>query len=98
MDEKPTVIPLLNEPKSIKRHTGHTIKFNDVCFSYPGTDKLVLDHINLEIDAGDTVVIVGLNGAGKTTLIKLLTRLYDPTSGTITLDGEDIRNYDVSEL
>ena len=98
MDEKPTVIPLLNEPKSIKRHTGHTIKFNDVCFSYPGTDKLVLDHINLEIDAGDTVVIVGLNGAGKTTLIKLLTRLYDPTSGNITLDGEDIRNYDVSEL
>lgn len=98
MDEKPTVIPLLDKPKSIKRHVGHTIKFNDVCFCYPGTDKLVLDHINLEIDAGDTVVIVGLNGAGKTTLIKLLTRLYDPTSGSITLDGEDIRNYDVSEL
>ena len=98
MDEKPTVVPLIEQPKSIKRHTGHTIKFNDVCFSYPGGDKLVLDHINLEIDAGDTVVIVGLNGAGKTTLIKLLTRLYDPTSGNITLDGEDIRNYDISEL
>ena len=98
MDEQPTVVPLLNEPKSIKRHMGHTIKFNDVCFCYPGTDKLVLDHINLQIDAGDTVVIVGLNGAGKTTLIKLLTRLYDPTSGNITLDGEDIRSYDVSEL
>ena len=98
MDEKPTVVPLIEQPKSIKLHTGHTIKFNDVCFSYPGGDKLVLDHINLEIDAGDTVVIVGLNGAGKTTLIKLLTRLYDPTSGNITLDGEDIRNYDISEL
>lgn len=98
MEEELTVVPLLEKPRHIKRHTGHTIKFNDVCFAYPGTDKLVLDHLNLEIDAGDTVVIVGLNGAGKTTLIKLLTRLYDPTYGTITLDGEDIRNYDTAEL
>ena len=58
----------------------------------------MLEDINVTIRAGETVVIVGYNGAGKTTLIKLLTRLYDPTSGTILLDGHDIREYDVNEL
>lgn len=97
LDEKPTVVPQ-GTPIPLRRHVGHTIKFEDVSFVYPGTERAVLDHINLEIDAGDTVVIVGLNGAGKTTLIKLLTRLYDPTSGRILLDGEDIRRYDPDEL
>jgi ABC-type multidrug transport system fused ATPase/permease subunit len=58
----------------------------------------VLKNINVTIEPGETVVIVGLNGAGKTTLVKLLTRLYDPSSGTVMLDGYDIREYDVDEL
>jgi ABC-type multidrug transport system fused ATPase/permease subunit len=62
------------------------------------TDHNVLDHINLRLESGQITVLVGLNGAGKTTLIKLLTRLYDPTSGIILLDGRDIREYDVKEL
>ena len=107
MNEKRTVVPLLPEnasadtdirPLEVKRHTGHTIVFEHVSFRYPGMDRDVLHDINLTFDPGDTCVLVGLNGAGKTTLIKLLTRLYDPTEGTIYLDGEDIRRYDVEQL
>lgn len=98
MNEKPHVVSTLDEPRKVERHCGHTIVFDHVYFKYPGTDKYVLEDINLTINAGDTVVLVGLNGAGKTTLIKLLTRLYDPSEGTIYLDGHDIKEYDVEEL
>lgn len=99
MNEKKTIVPLIPEkcPK-VKRHTGHTIRFDHVSFVYPGTTRKVLDDINLTLEPGDTAVLVGLNGAGKTTLIKLLTRLYDPTEGTIYFDGRDIREYDPDEL
>jgi len=72
----------------------HTIEFHDVSFRYPGTDVDVLKHVNLSISSGEHFVLVGLNGAGKTTLIKLMTRLYDPTEGYITLDGVDLCQYD----
>lgn len=107
MNEKRTIIPRLPEqtetqieskPLDVKRHTGHTIVFDHVSFRYPGMDRDVLHDINLTFEPGDTCVLVGLNGAGKTTLIKLLTRLYDPTEGTIYLDGHDIRAYDVDQL
>ncbi len=98
MNEKPHVVATLPEPRKVERHVGHTIVFDHVYFKYPGTEKYVLEDVNLTINAGDTVVIVGLNGAGKTTLIKLLTRLYDPSKGTIYLDGHDIKEYDVEEL
>jgi len=58
----------------------------------------VLRHVSFRIEAGETVVLVGLNGAGKTTLIKLLTRLYDPTEGRILLDGIDLKEYDPKAL
>lgn len=98
LNEKPGIVPSIPEPRHVKRHTGHTIVFENVCFRYPGTNRDVLKNINVTIDVGETVVIVGLNGAGKTTLVKLLTRLYDPTSGRILLDGHDIKEYDVDEL
>ena len=106
MNEKCHIVPQLEKadgtalpaPLPVRRHCGHTIVFEHVCFRYPGTDRDVLHDVNLTLNAGDTCVLVGLNGAGKTTLIKLLTRLYDPTEGTIYLDGEDIRAYDVKEL
>ena len=106
MNEKRTIIPRLPDqasedeakPLDVARHTGHTIVFDHVCFRYPGMDRDVLHDINLTFEPGDTCVLVGLNGAGKTTLIKLLTRLYDPTEGTIYLDGHDIRSYDVEQL
>ena len=72
-----------------------TIEFRDVSFSY-GEDK-VLSHLNMEFREGKTYALVGHNGAGKTTLIKLLLRFYDPTEGTILLNGRDIREYDLKK-
>lgn len=76
----------------------HTIEFKNVSFKYPGSDKYVIDNVNLKFRPGETVVLVGLNGAGKTTLIKLLTRLYDPTEGEILLDGKNLKEYDADSL
>jgi len=98
MNEKKKIVPTLDPPRSVKRHVGHTIVFDNVSFSYPGTERPVIKNVSLTINAGETVAIVGLNGAGKTTLIKLLTRLYDPSEGTVYLDGHDIREYDTAEL
>jgi ATP-binding cassette subfamily B protein len=66
------------------------IRFEHVSFAYPGTDRLVLDDVNLELPAGAVVAIVGENGAGKTTLVKLLAKLYEPTSGRILIDGTEL--------
>lgn len=72
------------------------IKFENVSFKYPGTDKYVLKNINLEISPYKKVALVGYNGAGKTTLTNLLLRLYDVTEGAITLDGVNIKDWDIS--
>lgn len=71
------------------------IRFRDVTFRYPGTDRLIFDRLDLTIRAGRSLAIVGQNGAGKTTLAKLLCRLYDPDSGTIEVDGVDLREFDL---
>lgn len=90
-------------PEAIPKGTAqvekkqHRIEFRNVTFSYPGTDKKVLDGINITVEPGEHLSIVGLNGAGKTTFIKLLCRLYDPTSGEILLDGKNIKDYDYAE-
>ena len=68
-----------------------TIEFKNVSFTYPETDRPILKNINFKIKDGEKIGIVGLNGSGKTTFIKLLTRLYDPTEGCITINGVDIR-------
>ncbi|MGN1408819.1 MAG: ABC transporter ATP-binding protein [Eubacteriales bacterium] len=98
MNEKREIVPSLPEPRKVEHHTGHTIVFDDVSFSYPGTERRVINHVSFTLNPGDTCVLVGLNGAGKTTLIKLLTRLYDPTEGRILLDGHDIKEYDTEDL
>jgi ATP-binding cassette subfamily B protein len=74
------------------------IRFENVGFHYPGADRPVLQNFNLHLAPGDRVALVGENGQGKTTIIKLLTRLYDPTSGRILLDGIDLREYDPQSL
>ncbi len=66
------------------------IRFEHVCFAYPGTERLVLEDVCLDLPAGSVVAIVGENGAGKTTLVKLLCRLYQPTSGRILVDGHEL--------
>ncbi len=72
------------------------IKFENVSFKYPGTDKYVLKNVNLEISPYKKIALVGYNGAGKTTLTNLLLRLYDITEGAITLNGVDIRDWDIA--
>ncbi len=66
------------------------ITFDHVSFSYPGTDRLVLEDVNLVLPAGKVVAVVGENGAGKSTLVKLIARMYEPTSGRILVDDVDI--------
>ncbi|MCI9190608.1 MAG: ABC transporter ATP-binding protein [Lachnospiraceae bacterium] len=81
-----------------KRADGeYKIIFDHVSFRYPGSDTYALKDINLEFRIGEKMAVVGMNGSGKSTFIKLLCRLYDPTEGTITMNGIDIRRYDYQE-
>ena len=73
-------------------------ELHDVTFVYPGTTRRVLDRVSLTLRPGETVALVGENGEGKTTLVKLLLRLFDPSEGRITLDGVDLRAYDLADL
>jgi ATP-binding cassette subfamily B protein len=73
------------------------IRFTNVSFRYPTSDRDVLHDVTLTIPAGSSLGIVGLNGAGKTTLLKLLCRLYEPTSGSIFVDGHDLRSLNPHE-
>ena len=98
VNEDVKVKPTISEPRIPNRHTEHTIEFKNVSFKYPGSARYVVKNVNLTLQTNESVVLVGLNGAGKTTLLKLLMRLYDPTEGVITLDGYDIREYDVRAL
>jgi ATP-binding cassette, subfamily B, bacterial len=74
-----------------------SIRFQNVSFTYPGTDRRVLDDVSLDLKAGSVIAIVGENGAGKTTLVKLLCRLYQPTSGRILVDGIELARMPVDE-
>ncbi len=72
------------------------IEFRNMTFSYPTQPGLVLDDLDLTIDAGTSIAIVGVNGAGKTTLVKLICRLYDPDSGCVEVDGTDLRDLTIA--
>jgi ATP-binding cassette, subfamily B, bacterial len=72
--------------------------FDQVSFTYPGTERLVLDRLDMRIARGERIALIGENGQGKTTLVKLLARLYDPTGGRILLDGIDLREYSIEDL
>ena len=73
-------------------------EFQNVSFGYPGSDRKALEDVSFRLCAGERIALIGENGAGKTTLVKLLARLYDPTSGRILLDGVDLREYSVEDL
>ncbi len=72
------------------------ISLRNVCFAYPNTDTPVLTDVTLDVLPGQTVALVGRSGAGKTTLTNLIARFYDPTSGSILLDGKDLRDIDLA--
>jgi ATP-binding cassette subfamily B protein len=73
-------------------------EFRNVSFCYPGNSRMVVDHLDLHLRAGERVALIGENGEGKTTLVKLMIRLYDPVEGQILLDGVDLREYDLEDL
>lgn len=85
-----------NGTRSLKQ--VNTISFDQVCFTYPGTQKRVLNDVTFNLRFDEKVVLVGINGSGKTTLIKLLLRMYDPDDGTILINGIDIREYSLASL
>ena len=91
IQSRPGAVP---PPRAIK----DGFEFRNVSFRYPGSDRLVLNGLNLRIEAGEHLAVVGENGQGKTTLVKLMARLYDPTGGAILLDGVDLRDYQVENL
>jgi ATP-binding cassette subfamily B protein len=95
--EPAMAVPAAGEGRVAPTPLRAGIELRDVTFSYPGTDRKVLDHLNLAIAPGETVAVVGENGAGKTTLVKLVTRLYDPTAGHVLIDGVNLREYDLDD-
>jgi subfamily B ATP-binding cassette protein MsbA len=74
------------------------VSFNSLCFAYPGHEKYVLKDVSLYLPRGTTLALVGSSGAGKSTLADLLPRFYDPIAGSITIDGTDLREFDVISL
>ncbi len=88
---KPNALPA---PRPILRG----FEFQNVSFQYPGSSRLVLNHLNFQLRPGERVALIGENGQGKTTIVKLITRLYDPSEGRILLDGIDLREYDLEDL
>jgi ATP-binding cassette subfamily B protein len=85
-------------PRAFPRPVRHGIEFDQVSFKYPGTSVDVLKDVSFAIGPGEHVALVGENGSGKTTLVKLLCRLYDPTGGTVRIDGIDLREFKLDEL
>lgn len=88
LEEEPTV-PDPADPVDLRSARGH-VRFDEVVFGY-SDDRIILPHFTLDIPAGQTIAMVGTTGAGKSTLAKLVSRFYDPTSGSVTLDGVDLR-------
>jgi len=97
LDLKRTVIEPVH-PKPVPQPMQRGIVLNHVNFQYPGGTRKVLEDISLTVRPGEVVALVGENGSGKTTLIKLLCRLYEPTAGTITIDGIDLRQFETKAL
>jgi ATP-binding cassette subfamily B protein len=77
--------------------TGH-VRIENVSFGYPGADRLALDGVDLDVPAGTTLALVGETGSGKTTLASLIARLYDPDSGSVRIDGTDVRDLRLADL
>ena len=97
LDLKPKITEPLH-PQPIPQPLTTGITFNNISFQYATTTRQALNDISLTIKPGETIALVGENGSGKTTLIKLLCRLYDPTTGNITIDGIDLRHFKITDL
>ena len=90
--------PAIKSGTAIFRQLKHKVELHNVTFAYPHHAQIVLDKIDLSIDKGSTIALVGSSGSGKSTLVSLLSRLYEPIEGKITIDGRDISEYDLRSL
>jgi ATP-binding cassette subfamily B protein len=93
--------PEVADPESpcpITRERAVEVRFRNVCFRYPGTQRFALDGFDLAVPAGSIAAIVGPNGAGKSTLLNLLCRFYDPDAGVIELGGTDLRQFNLDDV
>ena len=97
LDLKPEVVNS-SRPQAFPQPIKRGLSFKNVTFTYPGATKPTLRNLNLHINPGESIALVGLNGAGKTTFLKLLTRLYDVDSGVITIDGIPLPEIKLSQL
>ncbi|WP_422928812.1 ABC transporter ATP-binding protein [Singulisphaera sp. PoT] len=94
--EEPREMPVVEGARKLtKRAVQGRVTFDDVSFRYPSTSVDVLHHIDLDIEPGEVVALVGRSGSGKTTLCNLIARFYDPTQGAVRIDGQDLRDIDV---
>lgn len=102
IDEVLSCDPAVHEPKSPKSLDGAAahgeLSFQDVSFAYPDAEGMVVEHVSFRTYPGKTVAIIGSTGSGKSTLVQLAPRLYDPTEGSISLDGTDLKDLSLSEL
>ena len=102
------VLDLLEEPRELppgpvvvpikREQVDGAMSFRDVSFTYPGASEPALEDVNLEVEAGQVIALVGPSGAGKTTLCNLVARFYDPTSGSISLDGRDLKEINLDHF
>jgi ATP-binding cassette subfamily B protein len=97
LDMRPTIESPPNA-RAVPAKIKSGFVFEDVGFRYPSSDRWAIRNVDLVLKPGERVALVGENGAGKTTITKLMARLYDPTEGRITLDGVDLREYDLVSL
>ncbi len=97
MAKQPSM-PVPAEPKDVPQPVRGEIRFDHVTFAYPGAQTPALEDVSFTVAAGETLAVVGRNGAGKTTLFKLICRLYDPSKGSILIDGVDLREYRPEDL
>ncbi|MEV0154923.1 ABC transporter ATP-binding protein [Micromonospora sp. NPDC050686] len=86
--------PVTVEPRALRGH----VRLTDVTFTYPGSDTAAVAGVSLDVPAGGSLALVGETGSGKSTLAALLTRLYDPSAGRITVDGIDLRDLRLADL
>lgn len=91
-------VPPPATPVEVPERLRGEVRFDNVSFTYPGTDEPALHDVDLRIAPGETVALVGATGAGKSTVVKLLARFYDVGSGRVLIDGVDVRDYDLAAL
>ena len=97
LDMEPTIESPPNA-RSVPKKIASGFVFEDVGFRYPDSERWAVRNVDMVLQPGERVALVGENGAGKTTITKLMARLYDPTEGRITLDGVDLKEYDLASL